>query len=168
MATAATMGRRAPLGRVALPLSAFLLCLLLGSCRFFSASEEPATDEGSTRPAPGPRPVGTGEPGSGCRNIFVKGDCEFVRVWPQASRNPVEGMKSYRVDHKIARGDEVFTLFAYRLRIREDREEDLRQYYTTNSPVPCEAHIITPPCNTAGTRLTLELEPPPWATVDRN
>ncbi len=146
---------------------AALLFISFSSCRFFSSEGEGA-DEESPQPAPGPRPGGDPQPGSGCRNFFVKGNCEFVRIWPLKMREPQEGVKLYRVIHKVAQGDEVHTLHPYNLRIREDREEDLRQYFTKNSPVPCEAQIITPPCNPASSRYTIELEPPPYAAIERD
>jgi hypothetical protein len=128
------------------------------SCGLGSSADAPPAAE----PAPRPKHK-TGS----CRNEHLEGMCTFI----VASRAPGQrsdaqpGTTLYRLEHKIAvegedRNIEVISDY---LRIPDERVEELREYYRSNSPTPCKAYIVRPPCNPQATSVTLGVDPPEFA-----
>ena len=141
---------------------------LIGSLTLCGACGRSATgSDADSKPLPEERPL----PVTGnCQNENVEGTCRFMvayRVGSQPSKGP-PGTTLYRIEHEIeVRGEQrkINVTSAY-LRIPDGFRDQLNDYYRRNSPTPCSAYIVRPPCNPQGTSVSLGVEPPEFAVPE--
>ena len=144
------------------------LCLI-GSLMLCVACGRSATgSDADSKLPPKQRPL----PVTGnCQNENVEGTCRFLiagRVGSQPSKAP-PGTTLYHIEHEIeVRGEQrkINVTSAY-LRIPDEYADRLNDYYRKNSPTPCKAYIVRPPCNPQGTSVSLGVEPPEFAVPER-
>ena len=142
---------------------------LIGSLTWCVACGRSETESDThSKPPPEQRPL----PETGnCQNESVEGTCRFLvagRVGSQPSKAPT-GTTLYRIEHEIeVRGEQrkINVTSAY-LRIPDGFRDQLGDYYRQNSPTPCKAYIVRPPCNPQGTSVSLGVEPPEFAVPER-
>ncbi len=153
-----------------IPLVA-LACLLAG-CACKVPSELPPEKEDTPvplpKPDPGPQPTGDHEIGpkkktGGCSNQHLEGSCSFLSLHAEkpADSDP-GGTTVYSVMYSVEEGETKVELDRLCLRIPSDREDDLRTFLESKSPVACTAYIVRPPCNPQATSVTPKIEFPDW------
>ncbi len=148
---------------------------LIGSLTWCVACGRSATEsDAHSKPQPGERPLLKKRPlpvTGNCQNENVEGTCRFLiagRVGSQPSKGP-PGTMLYHIEHEIeVRGEQrkINVTSAY-LRIPDGFSDQLNEYYRQNSPTPCSAYIVRPPCNPQGTSVSLGVEPPKFAVPER-
>lgn len=145
---------------------------------FITASVVFAGPFGCPRSEPGggsgADPAGDGKPlavTGDCHNENLSGICRFVIAAevPDQRADAPAGTKLYRVEHEIeVQGDgrKIVLTSAY-LRIPDGSLDQLVAHYEKNSPTPCKAYIVRPPCNPDATSLSLGVGPPEFAKPER-
>lgn len=158
--------------RLRLFVKAFAMCVCAVSCcaacGLFGGGEQtdPAPEQ-----QPGPVPVGPKHETGNCRNEHLEGSCTFLVASraPGQSEDDPSGKTLYRVHHQLAvKGeDRTIELISADLLVPNDKVEELREHYRKNSPTPCKAYIVRPPCNPDATSVSLGVGPPEFATPGR-
>jgi len=109
-------------------------------------------------------PTGPQPSGEGCEEINYKGKCSFESVSQYGQPNS-DGTIPLLVRHTA---DSIgMSLRTHIIHARRQDQPAIDAFYQQNSPVDCEAHIITPPCNER-TDVTLKLGPPPVGKIIPN
>ncbi|MBW2263398.1 MAG: hypothetical protein JRG91_15645 [Deltaproteobacteria bacterium] len=105
----------------------------------------------------------------GCNNEHLEGTCTFILMSAEKSElaSDPEGTTVFRAVHIIESEDQKIEIDRTTLRIPDDREQDLREHFEKNSPCPCKAYIVRPPCNPQATSVTLDVAHPDYATEVR-
>ncbi len=150
---------KAKLNAMAVATMALLLAAACGETRRepTEKSTEKSTDTGEAY-----------KPGR-CKNEDVKGPCKFIGSMRQ-NEGPetfVAGTAVHRIDFQILTGDREIVVTLGYFRVSESKANALIEYYEKNSPAKCEAYIVWPPCNPQGTTVSIDIEPPPFATPVR-
>jgi hypothetical protein len=140
------------------------------SCGLFGSDDQPqpgSVPQPVPETGPDPQPVGPKHETGNCRNEHVEGMCHFVvasRAPGQSADDP-SGTTQYRLMHQVeVKGeDRKIELVTANLLVPDDKVEELREYYRKNSPTPCKAYIVRPPCNPLATSVSLGVGPPEYA-----
>jgi hypothetical protein len=155
-----------------------LACLVAGcACKVPSQlppeKEETPQPQPQPTPDPEPQPTGGRETGGkmkvgGCKNEHLEGTCCFMSMHAEKSsdRDP-EGTTVYYVMYSVETDEKKVDLDRLCLRIPDERVNDLQKLLENNSPVPCTAYIVRPPCNPQATSVTPKIEYPDWVTEVR-
>jgi hypothetical protein len=138
------------------------------SCR--SGSTEEAAPAADQQPMPAPKPTPKHETGN-CRNEHLEGTCTFI-VTSRVPSQPGDAQSEttlYRVEHQIEvkeDGRKIDLTSAY-VSIPDRDRDRLDEHYRKNSPTPCKAYLVRPPCNPNATWVDLGFDPPPFAKKER-
>jgi hypothetical protein len=102
----------------------------------------------------------------GCKNLDIQARCLF-NIPRQIERNELSKDLRYELQALCPSDDGGAIATVARLTVSAARAADLEKHYRVHAQVPCRCLIVRPPCNPDMTSITLDVDPPPFARVER-